>query len=192
MRLPSRLLFTALMLAAPPALLFAQSSGLASTGQSAAGPVGSLAESPAMVSAPAQLADAATVADQGPIAAPAPATSIPADNAAGTPPAIEHVSIPEPEAVLTTAAAPAGDVGPSMAAATSGIRANTAKEDLSAQASADRAAAAHQGGLGTGGVLMIVGGAALLAGLLIGGGAGTAIAVAGAVAGLYGLYLYLQ
>ena len=40
--------------------------------------------------------------------------------------------------------------------------------------------------------LMVVGGAALLAGLIIGGGAGTAIAVGGAVVGLYGLYEFLQ
>jgi hypothetical protein len=39
---------------------------------------------------------------------------------------------------------------------------------------------------------MVVGGAALLSGLIIGGGAGTAIAVGGAVVGLYGLYEFLQ
>jgi hypothetical protein len=40
--------------------------------------------------------------------------------------------------------------------------------------------------------LMVVGGAAFVAGLIIGGGAGTAIAIGGAAAGLYGLYQYLQ
>lgn len=40
--------------------------------------------------------------------------------------------------------------------------------------------------------LMIVGGAALLAGLVIGGGAGTAIAVSGALLGLYGLWMYVR
>ena len=39
---------------------------------------------------------------------------------------------------------------------------------------------------------MIVGGAAVLVGLVIGNGAGNAIAVGGAVIGLYGLYQYLQ
>ena len=34
--------------------------------------------------------------------------------------------------------------------------------------------------------------AALLAGLLIGGGAGTAIAVGGALVGLYGLWMYVR
>ena len=40
--------------------------------------------------------------------------------------------------------------------------------------------------------LMIVGGAALLAGLLIGGGAGTAIAVGGTLIGLYGVWMYVR
>lgn len=40
--------------------------------------------------------------------------------------------------------------------------------------------------------LMVVGGAALLTGLIIGDDAGTVIAVGGAVIGLYGLYEYLQ
>ena len=40
--------------------------------------------------------------------------------------------------------------------------------------------------------LMLVGGAAFLAGLIIGGDAGTAIAVAGAGIGIYGLYLWAQ
>jgi hypothetical protein len=40
--------------------------------------------------------------------------------------------------------------------------------------------------------LMIVGGAAFLAGAVIGGDAGTIIMIGGAAVGLYGLYLYLQ
>jgi hypothetical protein len=39
---------------------------------------------------------------------------------------------------------------------------------------------------------MVVGGAALLTGLIIGDDPGTVIAVGGAVVGLYGLYQYLQ
>jgi hypothetical protein len=38
---------------------------------------------------------------------------------------------------------------------------------------------------------MILGGAALVTGLIIGGDAGTVIAVGGAIIGLYGLYVYL-
>ena len=45
----------------------------------------------------------------------------------------------------------------------------------------------HGAGVG----LMIFGGAALLTGVIIGGDAGTVIAVGGAVVGLYGLYVYL-
>jgi len=78
---------------------------------------------------------------------------------------------------------------PTMSAATAGIRAHTAKEDLTRQQLADRASHAH---VGTDAALMIVGGAGFIAGLIIGGGAGTAIAIAGAAIGLYGLYLYLQ
>jgi hypothetical protein len=47
-------------------------------------------------------------------------------------------------------------------------------------------------GFGQPEALMIVGGAAFLAGALIGGDAGTIVMVGGAGIGLYGLYLYLQ
>jgi hypothetical protein len=39
---------------------------------------------------------------------------------------------------------------------------------------------------------MIVGGAALVAGLIIGDDAGALLAVSGAVVGLYGLYLFVR
>jgi hypothetical protein len=45
----------------------------------------------------------------------------------------------------------------------------------------------HSSGVG----LMILGGAALITGLIIGDDAGTVIAVGGAIIGLYGLYVYL-
>ena len=48
------------------------------------------------------------------------------------------------------------------------------------------------GGHERGTALMIVGGAAILTGIVIGNGAGYAISVVGAVVGLYGLYQYLQ
>lgn len=50
---------------------------------------------------------------------------------------------------------------------------------------------AHMGA-GQNVALMGVGGAALIVGLIVGGGAGTAIAVGGGIVGLYGLYRYLQ
>jgi len=53
-------------------------------------------------------------------------------------------------------------------------------------------AAARRAGYGQPVALMVVGGAALLTGLIISGDAGTVIAVGGALVGLYGLYEYLQ
>jgi len=80
--------------------------------------------------------------------------------------------------------------GPTVAAARSGIPAHVVTEDISAQEAADRAA--RGGGLGTGGALMIIGGAAFITGLIIGGGAGTALAVGGVLVAAYGLYIYLK
>ena len=54
------------------------------------------------------------------------------------------------------------------------------------------AAAAPRKGYGQPVALMVVGGAAVLTGLIIGDAPGTIIAVGGAVMGLYGLYEYLQ
>ena len=73
-------------------------------------------------------------------------------------------------------------VGPTMDAASVAVR----------HAPATDAAPARRGGYGQPVALMVVGGAAVLVGLIIGGGAGTAIAIGGAVAGLVGLYQYLQ
>jgi hypothetical protein len=53
-------------------------------------------------------------------------------------------------------------------------------------------AAAQRRNLGQPIALMVVGGAALLTGLIIGDDAGTVIAIGGALVGLYGLYEYLQ
>ena len=63
-----------------------------------------------------------------------------------------------------------------------------------APATSTTAAATTAAGRGrdAGTALMIVGGAAVLTGIVIGNGAGYAISVAGAVIGLYGLYQYLQ
>ena len=90
-----------------------------------------------------------------------------------------------PTASASDEAAPAAPAGPSLAAATAGIHANVATTDATR-------AAEHHGGLGTGGALMIVGGAALIIGLIIGGSAGLIVAIAGAALGLYGLFLFLQ
>jgi hypothetical protein len=62
---------------------------------------------------------------------------------------------------------------------------------VSAAERADAAGAA-QPRMGEPMAMMIVGGAALVAGLIIGGGPGTVLALGGAVIGLVGLYQYLR
>ena len=74
--------------------------------------------------------------------------------------------------------------GPTRDAASVAVR-HTAAADAATPQPATRG---HERGT----ALMIVGGAAILTGIVIGNGAGYAISVAGAVVGLYGLYQYLQ
>ena len=81
--------------------------------------------------------------------------------------------------------APRATAGPTLDAAAVAVR-QPVSQDLTLAAQQRRA------GYGRPVALMVVGGAALLAGLIINNGAGTAIAVGGAVIGLYGLYEYLQ
>jgi hypothetical protein len=76
--------------------------------------------------------------------------------------------------------------GPTMEAATIAVR---PAESKTLQLNA---AAAPRKGYGQPVALMVVGGAAVLTGLIIGDAPGTIIAVGGAVMGLYGLYEYLQ
>jgi hypothetical protein len=85
-------------------------------------------------------------------------------------------------AATQPAATSAAPVGPTMEAASVAVR----------HAPVTDAAPARRAGYGQPVALMVVGGAAVLVGLIIGGGAGTAIAIGGAVAGLVGLYQYLQ
>lgn len=82
-------------------------------------------------------------------------------------------------------AAPARTAGPTAEAARAGVTQQTTGE-------LRPAAQARRAGFGQPVALMVVGGAALLTGLIIGGDAGTVIAVGGALVGLYGLYQYLQ
>jgi hypothetical protein len=100
------------------------------------------------------------------------------------PAAAQEVSLapaPTTAAVAAPAAEPA--TGPTFAAASVAVR----------HAETPYAAApARRGGYGQPVALMVVGGAALLTGLIIGNDAGAAIAVGGAVVGLVGLYQYLQ
>lgn len=100
--------------------------------------------------------------------------------ASHTPPA--DVAAPQ-RAQAAPAPTPAG---PTMDAASVAVRQPVTTETRAPNAAPRRA------GYGQPIALVVVGGAALLAGLIIGGGAGTAIAVGGAVVGLYGLFEFLQ
>ena len=88
---------------------------------------------------------------------------------------------PATSAVATPVAEPT--TGPTLAAASVAVRHAEAPVT---------SAPARRAGYGQPVALMVVGGAALLTGLIIGNDAGTAIAVGGAVVGLIGLYQYLQ
>lgn len=87
------------------------------------------------------------------------------------------------DSIGASAAPLTAPAGPTMDAAAIGVR--NAPE-------ASTAAAAPRGGYGQPVALMVVGGAAVIVGLVIGGDAGAAIAIGGAVAGLIGLYQYMQ
>jgi hypothetical protein len=102
-----------------------------------------------------------------------------------TPPGPEQTS-----AGAATAPVAAGPVaGPSQDNATAGIRSHVSEENLTRE---QAAAAASGHSLTKPAILMIVGGAAFVAGLIIGGTGGTILAVAGALVAIYGLYLFLQ
>jgi hypothetical protein len=180
MRVGSLPLITALMLVTVPRLVYAQSSE--PVGQTAAGPSESPTYLDTVSAVPAQPVDASSPAgDQASLSTDETA-SLTTDSL----PVIDHVPVPSPGDELAPQSESDARPGPTLAAATAGVHAQLATTSQSTNRSK------HQGGLGTDAILMIVGVAALVTGLLIGGGAGTAIAIAGAVIGLYGLYLYLQ
>ena len=95
----------------------------------------------------------------------------------------------------STAAAPAPlavAAGPALSALSAGAR-PVAAERLGASAVKEEASALRRRArFSRPETLMIIGGAAFLAGAIIGDDAGTIVMVGGAAVGLYGLYLYLQ
>lgn len=98
----------------------------------------------------------------------------------------QELATPSVTPVTTPAAAPAV-AGPSLDGAT------VAFQQREQQATGQRMVVLAQARRGTNSTaLMIVGGAAFVAGALIDGDAGTLIMVGGAAIGLYGLYLYLN
>jgi hypothetical protein len=96
-------------------------------------------------------------------------------------PEVARPELARPEPVAATA-----PTIPSRDAASVAVRAPVAAGRTDAEIAPAAAAS-----LSRGETYMIIGGAALLTGLIIGDDAGTVIAVGGAVVGLYGLYLYL-
>ena len=104
-----------------------------------------------------------------------------AQNVATAPAAITAPSL-VPSATPAAAVVSTPDAGPTVDAATVGVR-----HTVDAQPAAQR-----RGGSAPGMPLMIVGGAAILVGIVVGGDAGHAISIGGAVVGLVGLYQYLQ
>jgi len=99
------------------------------------------------------------------------------------PAAAQEISLAPAPAAAVVAPAAQSTTGPTLAAASVAVRHAEAPMTT---------AAPRRGGYGQPVALMVVGGAALLTGLIIGDDAGAAIAVGGAVVGLVGLYQYLQ
>lgn len=91
-----------------------------------------------------------------------------------------------PDQAVTAPALQPSSAGPRMDAVRLGV------EPAEVNAEAASSAAMAQPRMGQSMALMIVGGAALVSGLIIGGDAGTILALGGAVVGLIGLYHYLR
>jgi hypothetical protein len=78
-------------------------------------------------------------------------------------------------------------IGPTIAASMAGIRAPSV-----ATTSRNASAPDTHMGAGQNVALMVVGGAALIVGAVIGGAGGVLLAIGGAIVGLYGLYNFIQ
>lgn len=81
--------------------------------------------------------------------------------------------------------------GPAATSLAAGAR-PVAAERLGASAVEEEAVALRRRAMSRPQTYMVIGGAAFLAGAIIGDDAGTIVMVGGAAIGLYGLYLYLQ
>jgi hypothetical protein len=89
-----------------------------------------------------------------------------------------------PAAPLGPAALPAASFAPTLTAVRFGLTAEADARPADLNASAARMSRRE------GRILALVGGAAVITGILIGGDAGTVIAIGGAGIGLYGLYVW--
>ena len=113
-------------------------------------------------------------------------TALPAQAQQALAPRTPPVDIASPAQTPPADTATRTAAGPTTTAASVAVR-NATSAELRVTNAAPRRA-----GYGQPVALMVVGGAALLAGLIIGDDAGTVIAVGGALVGLYGLYEFLQ
>lgn len=91
------------------------------------------------------------------------------------------------EPVVASEAATAA--GPTLDGATAGVR---SAPTIESRTSLEAALKQDEPRMGRNVALMIVGGAALITGLIIGDDAGAVIAVSGAIIGLYGLYNFVK
>ncbi len=96
-----------------------------------------------------------------------------------------RLAIPVATEITTVDSAATTPVGPSRDAASLAVRSAAEPNHSPAPAPAKSGFTQSEG-------LMILGGAAILTGIVVGNNAGHAISVAGAVVGLIGLYQYLQ
>ncbi len=126
-----------------------------------------------------------------PAGAQAPVTASDASDRSTPAPSLTRTEVAESGAIgpvvddaRTTAAAAA----PTLEGLRAGVRAPVARDEARTASTV----AMQSRGLSQAEVLMIVGGAAFLAGAIIGDDAGTIIMLGGAGIGLWGLYLYLQ
>jgi len=125
-----------------------------------------------------------------PVGAQAPAPASDAAEPAMTAPSLTRTDAPTSDAdrAPNESRSTAAVTAPGFEGLRAGVRAPIAREEVRTPSTI-----AMQGrGLSQAEVLMIVGGAALLAGAIIGDDAGTLIMIGGAGIGLWGLYLYLQ
>lgn len=105
--------------------------------------------------------------------------------AVASPAAIAIAQAPAPAPSSASRAPAPSTAGPTVSASVAGIKA-------SSTATTKPFAAERNMGAGRNVALMVVGGAALIIGAIIGGTAGVLIAVGGAAVGLYGLYNFVQ
>jgi len=108
----------------------------------------------------------------------------------------QAAQVAEPAAVAPSAPAPQPETPPAPGPTRDGARAGVATAPMhaarAAQQGEEERAPRNRPGFGQPEALMIVGGAAIVIGLLIGDEAGGILAFGGAVTGLVGLYQYLR